>query len=105
MRINIDITDNMSFLCVKINENIYDDYFKVNKVYSLEEINYAIKNTSKDDLFVYESDDSSVKKQYGGATLSINRESDAEEIITFAPTGITQELIWHDINEQLMMHS
>lgn len=101
MRINIDITDNMSFLCVKINKNIYDDYFKVNKVYTLKEIQYVIHNSeNSNDLFIYDSDELSVKKQYGGATLSINDSDD--ELITFVPTGITQELIWHDICEKLM---
>lgn len=101
MRINIDISDNMSFLCVKINENIYNDYFKVNKVYTLKEIQYVIHNSeNSNELFIYDSDELSVKKQYGGATLSINDSDD--ELITFVPTGITQELIWHDVCEKLM---
>lgn len=101
MKINVNITDSMSFLCVKINENI-DNYFKINKLYTLGEIQYIIDNsTNSNELFIYDSDDSSVKKQYGGATLSIN--NDTDELIVFVPTGITQELIWHDINEWLMM--
>ena len=101
MKISVDITDKMSFLCVKINENIYDDYFKLNKPYSLKEIQYAIHNSeNSNELCIYDSDEPSVKKQYGGATLSIC--DSANELITFVPTGITQELIWHDICGELM---
>lgn len=101
MKISVNITDKMSFLCVKINENIYDDYFKVNKIYTLEEIRYVIHNSeNSNELCIYDSDESSVKKQYGGATFSIY--DSANELITFVPTGITQELIWHDICGELM---
>ena len=101
MKIRVDITDKMSFLCVKINENIYDDYFKVNEIYTLEEIQYVIHNSeNSNELWICDSDESSVKKQYGGATLSIC--DSADELIIFVPTGITQELIWNDICKELM---